>query len=696
MGVEPRPEADILTGFTSKSRVPDVAGGLTRLRGLLQRHMLGRFTASGSGGGEETGLAVASTRETELAVAGTRQQSRFRAALRIPRPGPAATFRLLRGVPGWVVAGVVYAAGGVAMWWQVWSGHPSATMTCECGDPSSFVWYLAWPAYAISHGHSLFFSARVHVPGGMNLLDNTSVLALGVVLAPVTWLFGPIVTLNVALTAAPVLSALSAYGVLRRGLGLRWVAAFAGGLAFGASPFMLRDEAANHLQTSFLALVPLIFWCCYEIAVAQRGRWWHWGIGLGVLVAAQFFVGTEVLTVTVLTTAIALLIGVIAAWLHDVRNPGDHVLAAKLPFAWRGFVLAAAVGGVLLAYPLWFSLAGPEHINGPNWWNALGNGLMQVLLPLGPNSQDVQGWSRTGYLGPVGTFEGYVGIPALVVLAIAVVVVRRPLAKLCAAVTVITVWLSLGGANMPADTGGEPSWLWLPWSVIGRVPVLDKLTPSNFSAPVAFLVATAVALLADQLMRVRSAGPATSRVRRSLSYAVSGAVCMALVIPWLVSWNLPFTTERLAVSQWVTDKGAQLHGSAVVLFYPFPATYQDQALLWQAQSGMRYSIVGGRGIVAGQGNVADHGFTPGTPEGTMSALTTLHVPQSNVTKPPLPDSAAVASFRSALRRWGVTNVVLTPGKKRNYVRKWLTRVLGTKPRLQDGAWVWNHVRQLVS
>jgi len=624
-------------------------------------------------------------------VTGTQEQSAFRAAMRVPRPGPAGWFRLLHRVPGWVVAAILYAAGGVAMWWQVWSGHPSDTMTCGCGDPVSFVWYLAWPAYAISHGHSLFFSTRVHVPGGINLLDNTSVLALGVVLAPVTWLFGPIVTLNVALTAAPVLSGLSAYAALRRGLGLRWVPAFAGGLAFGASPFMLRDEAANHLQTSFLALVPLIFWCCYELSVTQRGRWWQWGVGLGVLVAVQFFVGTEVLTVTVLTVVIALLLGM----LGGLRRAGT--IRAKLPFAWRGFGLAAVVAGVLLAYPLGFALVGPGHINGPNWWNALGNGLMQVLLPLGPTNQDAQGWTRTGYLGPAGTFEGYLGIPALVILAIAVVVVRRPLAKLCAAVTVITVWLSLGGANMPADAGGEPSWLWLPWRVIGHVPVLDKLTPANFSAAAAFLVATAAALLADQLILVRSSGgPATSRVRRSLSYSVCGAVCLALVVPWLVSWHVPFTTESVAASQWATDRGAQLHSRAVVLFYPFPATYQDQALLWQAQSGMRYSIVGGRGIVAGRRNVADHGFTPGTAEGTMSALTTLHVPQAHVTTPPLPDSAAVASFRSALRHWGVTTVVLTPGRRRHYVREWLTRVLGKKPRLEDSAWVWTNVRELVS
>jgi hypothetical protein len=624
---------------------------------------------------------------------------------------------LLRRVPGWVLAGVVYAVGGVAMWWQVWSGHPSSTMTCSCGDPSSFVWFLAWPAYAISHGHSLFFSARVHVPGGMNLLDNTSVLALGVVLAPVTWLFGPIAALNVALTAAPVLSGLSAYGVLRRGLGVGRLAAFAGGLAFGFSPFMLRNEAINHLQATFLPLVPLIFWCCYELAVAQRGKWWRWGLALGVLVAVQFFVGTEVLTITVLTTVIALVLGVIAAWWHGARNPGDGVLAAKLPFAWRGFGLAVVVGVVLLAYPLWFAMSGPGHILGADWGHPHQGALGLVTWPLGGTPGYLEGWKIGGYLGPIGTDEGYLGIPALVILAVAVVVVRRPLAKLCAAVTIIAVWLSLGSVPVPVRQGGEPAWFPLAWRVFDHLPVLNKLGPGTFALAAEFCTVVAGVLLADELLRRRRAGVlgagsipagagkgpadgvagAMSRLSPAQATAAAGAVCLALLVPWLLAWHLPFTTQRVTTSSWASRASTQLPGNSVVLFYPFPATYLDQALIWQAQSGMRYSIVGGRGIVAGQGEVADHGFTPGTPEGTMSALSTQHLPQAHLTTPPLPDSAAVASFRSALRQWGVTNVVMTTGgRDPAYARRWLTAALGTAPQSEDGAWVWNNVQKLIS
>jgi len=336
----------------------------------------------------------------------------------------------------------------------------------------------------------------------------------------------------------------------------------------------------------------------------------------------------------------------------------------------------------------------------------------------------LESWKIGGYLGPIGTDEGYLGIPAVVVLAAAAVVVRRPLAKLCAAVTVITVWLSLGSVPVPVRQGGEPAWFPLAWRAFNHLPVLNKLGPGTFALAAEFCTVVAGVLLADELLRRRRAGAfgaeptpagaggtpasagngptagvagAVSRLSAAQATAAAGAVCLALAVPWLLSWHLPLTTQRVTASSWATRASTQLPGNSVVLFYPFPATYLDQALIWQAQSGMRYSIVGGRGIVAGQGKAADHGFTPGTAEGTMSALTTLHLPQAHLTTPPLPDAAAVASFRSALQHWGVTNVVMTAGgRDPGYARRWLTVALGTAPQRQDGAWVWNNVQKLIS
>ena len=84
-----------------------------------------------------------------------------------------------------------YLAVSIVLWWHAWSTHPTSVTICGCGDPALFLWFLEWPAHAIAHGSSLFHSTALFHPGGINLLSNTSVLAIGIPLAPVTWLFGP-------------------------------------------------------------------------------------------------------------------------------------------------------------------------------------------------------------------------------------------------------------------------------------------------------------------------------------------------------------------------------------------------------------------------------------------------------------------------------------------------------------------------
>ena len=61
------------------------------------------------------------------------------------------------------------------------------------------------------------------------------------------------------------------------------------------------------------------------------------------------------------------------------------------------------------------------------------------------------------------------------------------------------------------------------------------------------------------------------------------------------------------------------------------------------------------------------------------------------------DAATIRQFRAALRDWGVTTVVMTPGGRApRYARQWLAAVLGSGPRLEDGAWVWNDVQRLLT
>ena len=75
--------------------------------------------------------------------------------------------------------------------------------------------------------------------------------------------------MNVALTLAPVLSALAMFALLRRWV--RWApAAFVGGLVYGFSPFLVTELALNQLNIAFLAIPPLVVMALDELLVRQR------------------------------------------------------------------------------------------------------------------------------------------------------------------------------------------------------------------------------------------------------------------------------------------------------------------------------------------------------------------------------------------------------------------------------------------
>src|SRR5579863_400495 len=234
-----------------------------------------------------------------------------------------------RSLPYLLAAGG-YLALSILVWWHVWSTHPTAVTTCGCGDPSAAIWYTSWPAYALSHGLNPLFSSAVGYPTGVNLVFA----AYGVVLAPLTWLFGPVAALNVGLTLAPVLSALAMFALARR-----WVsfppAAFVAGLLYGFSPFVLANVTTAHVDFSMVAIPPLVVICLDELLVRQRHRPAVTGVVLGVLLSAQFLVGTEVLILLVLEVVFAAVL--MAAYTYW-RRP--ELLRARVRPALRGTIVA--------------------------------------------------------------------------------------------------------------------------------------------------------------------------------------------------------------------------------------------------------------------------------------------------------------------------------------------------------------------
>ena len=198
-------------------------------------------------------------------------------------------------------------------------------------------------------------------PGGINLLAQTSVEGLSLPLVPVTWIWGPVASLNVASTLAPALTAFFAFVVIRRWA--PWTpAAFVGGLLYGFSPFVLTSLAFGHLMTAALMLLPLILAVLDEILIRQRHSWVWSGVALGLLVFGQFFLSSELLALCAVLVVICLVV-LVATPL--VLRPAE--VRRLVPHAAKGLGVGFVVSVVLLAWPVWFALAGPAHLSGLVW-----------------------------------------------------------------------------------------------------------------------------------------------------------------------------------------------------------------------------------------------------------------------------------------------------------------------------------------
>jgi hypothetical protein len=128
---------------------------------------------------------------------------------------PARGLRRLRpGMPPVFLVGFL----GLAVWMfaPAWSSPTTTTLNGGDGDTAIFMWFLRWVPFALEHGHDLLVSHHLNYPDGVNLMWNTSLPLAGLLLAPITARWGPVLSFNILLVLAYGLSAWCAYLAIRR------------------------------------------------------------------------------------------------------------------------------------------------------------------------------------------------------------------------------------------------------------------------------------------------------------------------------------------------------------------------------------------------------------------------------------------------------------------------------------------------
>lgn len=478
----------------------------------------------------------------------------------------------------------VYVALGVVAYWLILTDASGRLVAQPYGDPSQMVWFFGWTAHALATGHNPLFSSAANAPYGLNLAQATSTSLLGVLLAPLTLLAGPVASVNVCFVLAMPLSAASAYAVLRRWNVWAPAAAF-GGLAFGFSPAMI-NEGSQHLNLVFLPLLPLIVAAVVEL-FNRPSHPLRWGAALGGLVVAQYFISSELLALTALMSVFGLLIVGVSMY----RSKPDVVRAAVGP-ALKGLAVALGVSAVVLAYPVWFGFAGPRHYSGATWPQAfqfsahLSYFLAPTPLQLFRPVLAATGTSAYHYSS---LLEGsYLGWGVLTALAVLVWVCRRSRAVLLAsALGVIAAVLSFGSY---ADVHGRS--VPMPFLVLGKIPMLSDIIPVRFSVATAACVAAIFAFSLDRIRRGEVRWSLKVGASRSANWHASAVLVTLLAvvgITWFPAW--PFASQPVQrlpsaiVRALPTD-------NPLVLTYPYPLTGGDSAMVWQAEAGFPFRLSG--------------------------------------------------------------------------------------------------------
>ena len=436
--------------------------------------------------------------------------------------------------------------------------HPGRYLLGTGRDPQIFVWAFGWWLHALETWQNPLYSHAIYAPDGINLVWTTTVPGLALLFTPITALFGPDVSYNVAQMLAPAVSAFSAYLLCRHLTRSLW-ASLVGGYLFGFSSYMLGQEL-GHLHMTAVFLLPLMALAVVRYFQGQLdGRSAAWR--LGVLFGLQFWLSTEIL----LTAALALVISLaLAYWLLPATRP--RINAGLRP-------LAAAVGiAFLVAAPLvYYAVTGfqSQSINRPVDFDG---DVMNFFLPTrltGAGGSALASYSSK-FRGNLAEDGFYLGLPTLVIIVWFALGARRSrVARYLVVAFAVAVVLTLGTALV---VHGGP-YRALPWRYPARLPLLNNVLPARFSLYVALIAGVVVALWTAS--------------RRGWARWVLPVLAVAAIAPDVAAGHWKAHPERWA---FFTDKiyASCFPKNENVAIFPFG--FWGESTLWQAESGFYFRI----------------------------------------------------------------------------------------------------------
>jgi hypothetical protein len=382
----------------------------------------------------------------------------------------------------WTSAAVLvgYVLVAFVYWGARLLPHPGRAYIGTSTDPQIFIWSIAWWPHAIAHGVNPFYTHSIWAPEGVNLAWTTSVPGIALLVAPLTWLFGAVVSYNVATLLMPGLAAWTAFLLCRHITRSLWPS-LVGGYLFGFSAYMAGQIGA-HMHMDSVFLLPLVALVVLRFVEGELG-----GPGLvvrlGPMLALQLAFSTENTFTYTLALGTAIALGFLFA-----PSARRRLVALALPL-----VASYALAAVLVAPLVYYALSGftSGSVNEPAPYTT---DLLNLLVPtprlLGG------GWHLTSTIsqhfpGNDGERAGYLGLPSLVIVGLFAARRWRTQAGrvllagfVVGIVATFGIWLVVDGHKAVT----------MPWEHVAYLPLFNNVLPSRLMLFVVLITAIIVAL----------------------------------------------------------------------------------------------------------------------------------------------------------------------------------------------------------
>ncbi len=445
------------------------------------------------------------------------------------------------------------------------------------GDYGLAVSNIAWLPFAILHGKNIFFSNYQFALRGINMMSTPAYFTQALIMSPVTIIFGPVFSTNLAIILGPVVTGFSAFVVYFK-ITASKLGSFLAGLVLGFSILVINDSIYGHFHVTWIFGPPVIFYAYYKLIRVQNPSILKYGIWLGIVFVLQFYASVELLFTSLFFYT---LFGI---FLLLIRR---SMLWPKLWEIVKVTTIGAVFSLLFCGYGIYFFVAGKDHVfynNGIYSNPVFKLSIADLFIPLDKLNLNLNLFSNNfaKIAMPI--------VPMLIILVTRKYLWKKPLVRYSLLFSIV-IYLCMIGSNLRI----VPMQNLIPnpiYYLFMHIPIISATLFVRYCYFFMFFINFGFILGMERLYQIKIRNRSAFKPKILIKSTV--AVLLILNLFWMDSHF--FDNQQPIPSSTLLSSDRYIPKNAIIWVYPRATISNGNPLIYLAQSGFHYRITSGYGF----------------------------------------------------------------------------------------------------